>query len=85
MRFTGARVSRVRDLPPDAAVVAQVEVAAVQNSLSHLSMPQRPEEPRGPVVAPSDADGSLAQPLLPLKPRRQFSSSPTGASLQIEH
>lgn len=32
--------------------VQTTEVAAVQDSLSHLSMPQRPEEPRGLLPTP---------------------------------
>lgn len=31
----------------------KTEVAVLQDSLSHLSMPQRPEEPRGPVLNPT--------------------------------
>jgi hypothetical protein len=60
--------------PPQQQLVSELqihktEVAAVQNSLSHLSMPQRPEEPRGPVL--SDA---FQKHLPQLKPRRQLSS-----------
>ncbi len=42
----------------------KTEVAVLQDSLSHLSMPQRPEEPRGPLLNPS-------RQLPALKARRQ--------------